>query len=150
MAELLRAYAFDPVSTNQEHVATEKLRDSIYASSGSMGLFGTNVMKFNEFGKGKRFNKVFGAKAGTTTYSKSDGSSGAEFVQADEEIIVGINRLKSDALIRPVKTNSVNGTTISMDVDDQHFARSKKIGWYGGVNEGRIVLDNRALFGLIV
>lgn len=150
VAELLRAYAFDPVSTNQAHVATEKMRDGIYASAGSMGLFGTNVMKFNEFGKGKRFNKVFDAKAGATSYSKADGTSGAAFDEANEEILVGINRMKSDALIRPVRTNSVNGTTVSMDVDDQHFSRSKKIGFYGGVNEGRIVLDNRALFGLIV
>lgn len=153
MAEKLRSMAYNPISTSTTEIAgTDKFRDGIYSAGGGMNFYGIEVMKFKEFGKGKRFNKIFDAKAGATQFAKADGSTGAAaFDEENEEILLGIDRGR-EGLYRTVAIDSEFGNTNGLELapDDQFVGRQKKVGFYGDMEEGRVVLDNRALFGLIV
>lgn len=95
------------------------------------------------------YNTIFSRFAGSTTYSSSTGGSSAAFAPATEEILVGIDKSRG-GLYRPVATNSDTGSTFTLMPDDQYPARSEKFGWYGKVEEGRVIDDSRALLGLIV
>ena len=152
MAEKLRAMAYNPISTSTTELpGTEKFRDGIYNSSGGMSFYGIEVLKFKEFGIGKRFNTIFDTQAGATSYTKADGTGGATFDGDNEEILVGIDRGR-EGLVRAVAVDSEFGNTngIELGPDDQFVGRQKKIGFYGDMEEGRVVIDDRALFGLIV
>ena len=66
-----------------------------------------------------------------------------------DQIVVGIDRSR-EALIRPVAVDSENGGEFNLIADDQYSIRQNKIGYFGGLEEGRVVLDNRALVGVTV
>ena len=42
------------------------------------------------------------------------------------------------------------GTVFSLSADDQYSVRQQKIGYYGSLEEGRMVIDNRVLTGIVV
>jgi hypothetical protein len=106
-------------------------------------------MEINELGRGQRFNSVFDAVAGNTSYSSVGGSNTGEFVGANEEIIIGLDRSR-DSLVRAVAIDSENGSEFSLTADDQYSLRQNKIGYFGSLEEGRMVLDTRAIVGKIV
>tara|TARA_R110000772_G_scaffold4303_2_gene15112 strand:- start:4959 stop:6068 length:1110 start_codon:yes stop_codon:yes gene_type:complete len=152
MAEKLRAMAYNPISTSTTELpGTEKFRDGIFAAGGGMSFYGIEVLKFKEFGKGKRFNTIFDTAAGATAFTTAEGADSGVFVGADEEILVGIDRGR-EGLVRAVAVDSEFGNTngIELGPDNQFVGRQKKIGFYGDMEEGRVVLDDRALFGVIV
>ena len=76
-------------------------------------------------------------------------SSAAEFDGANEEILIGLDRSR-DSLIRAVAVDADSGSEFNLVADDQYTLRQGKVGYYGSLEEGRMVLDNRALVGLIV
>ena len=43
-----------------------------------------------------------------------------------------------------------NGGEFNLVADDQYSVRQNKIGYFGSVEEGRVVLDNRVLVGKMV
>jgi len=96
-------------------------------------------MEINELGAGQKFNTIFNAVKGST-YSSFDG--------ATQEILIGLDRSR-ESLIRAVATDSENGSEFSLTADDQYSIRQSKIGYFGSLEEGRMVLDNRALVGVI-
>ena len=49
-----------------------------------------------------------------------------------------------------VAVDSDTGSEFNLQADDQYTLRQGKIGYFGALEEGRMVLDNRALVGLIV
>jgi hypothetical protein len=106
-------------------------------------------MEINELGRGQRFNTVFDAVAGTTDYTNATGGNSAQFNGANDEIIIGLDRSR-DSLIRAVAVDSENGSEFSLTADDQYSVRQSKIGYFGSLEEGRMVLDTRALVGKIV
>jgi len=53
-------------------------------------------------------------------------------------------------LIRAVATDSESGGEFTLLADDQYSIRQNKIGYFGSVEEGRVVLDNRVLVGVQV
>jgi len=53
-------------------------------------------------------------------------------------------------MIRAVATDSESGSEFDLVVDDQFVSRSQKIGYYGSLEEGRMLLDDRVLTGIIV
>ena len=91
------------------------------------------------FGLGTTDYKPFGSVGGTAS---------SEFL-ATEEIIVGLDRTR-DALVRAVAVDSETGSDFNLVADDQFSIRQQRIGYYGALEEGRMVLDNRALVGLIM
>lgn len=148
----LRAMAYNPINTvgtKTDIPAPEDMRTSIYNSAGIPEFYGVSIMEINELGEGQRFNTVFGTVAGSTPYTNAAGGNSAAFDGATQEIIIGLDRSR-DSLIRAVAVDSENGSEFSLTADDQYSVRQSKIGYFGSLEEGRMVLDTRALVGKIV
>lgn len=147
----LRKMAYNPINTSPAYMegavkngipAPEEFRAKLFSSVGLPNFFGFNLMKYNEFGKNQKFNKVFGKLIGNTQIG------GKAFDAATQEVILGINR-NAKSLYNLVSTDS-NGNGITFDVDDQFPKRAGKIGWYGKTENGKLIVDDRALSGIIV
>lgn len=148
----LRAMAYNPINTfgtKTDIPATDEMRKAIYNNAGIPEFYGVAIMEINELGRGQRFNTVFGTVAGANSYSNVAGSSVGAFNAANEEIIIGLDRGR-ESLIRAVATDSENGSEFTLQADDQYNVRQSKIGFFGSIEEGRAVLDTRALVGKIV
>jgi hypothetical protein len=150
LVQELRAMAYNPINTKGSPAggsptdgiaAPESMRTDIYNSAGIPEFYGVSIMEMNELGAGQKFNTVFnGVKAtGPNTYT---------FDAAVQEIIIGIDRSR-ESLIRAVATDSDSGSEFTLTADDQYSIRQSKIGYFGSLEEGRMVLDNRALVGVI-
>jgi hypothetical protein len=157
VVEQIRAIAYNPMNVRQATAgvssipATDEVRDSVWKNAGVTEFFGVNIMEILELGVGKRFNTVFDTVAGTTDYKPfgSVGGTASSAFLATEEIIVGLDRTR-DALVRAVAVDSETGSDFNLVADDQFSIRQQRIGYYGALEEGRMVLDNRALVGLIM
>jgi len=157
VVEQIRAIAYNPMNVRQATSgvssipATDEVRDSVWKNAGVTEFFGVNIMEILELGVGKRFNTVFDTVAGTTDYKPfgSVGGTASSAFLATEEIIVGLDRTR-DALVRAVAVDSETGSDFNLVADDQFSIRQQRIGYYGALEEGRMVLDNRALVGLIM
>jgi len=157
VVEQIRAIAYNPMNVRQANAgvssipATDEVRDSVWKNAGVTEFFGVNIMEILELGVGKRFNTVFDTVAGTTDYKPfgSVGGTASSAFLATEEIIVGLDRTR-DALVRAVAVDSETGSDFNLVADDQFSIRQQRIGYYGALEEGRMVLDNRALVGLIM
>ena len=80
-----------------------------------------------------QFTKIFN---GLNAMSRSD-------------LVLGLD-LSRDSLFRAVVLDSESGAEFTLAADDQYSVRQQKIGYYGAVEEGRMVLDKRAIFGVEV
>jgi hypothetical protein len=151
MVEELRNMAYNPVNTRAGSLttsgatsipATEDMRKQLMSQAGLPSFFGIGIIEILEMGINQRYNKIFGAvntAAGDTV----------TFTQATDEIIVGIDRSK-ESLFRPAVREEGVSTEVSVQVDDQFVSRQNKLGWYGKIEEGRIVLEDRVLTGIVV
>lgn len=150
MVEEIRAMAYQPVNTravpdtaeSTAIPATDEMRNKILNSAGMPSIFNISLIELLELGVGQRYNLIFDK----INVAKS---SPVTFTQASDEIMIGIDRAKSDALIRPVLIDEDASSEVSVMVDDQFVDRSKKTGFYAELNEGRIILEDRVLVGLI-
>ena len=145
----LREMAYNPINTRtvgtgNDIPATDSMREAIYSNAGIPEFYGINIMELQEMGKGQRFNKLFEAldsdvdRAGTAT----------AFADADHELVIGLDK-RVESMLRAVATDSETGSEFSLVADDQYSVRQSKIGYYGSIEEGRMILDNRALFGIV-
>lgn len=150
----LREMAYNPVNTKtvgtgNDIAAPESLRNDVYQAGGSLpSFYGISLMEVNELGVGQKFNTIFDTVAGSTSYAKADGTAGAVFDGATDEILVGLDRGR-EALVKAIAVDEENGSEFQLTADDQYSIRQNKIGWFGGLEEGRMVLDNRALLGVV-
>lgn len=142
----LRSLAYNPVNTksasgadavaaNPPIAGTDSMRESIYNNAGIPEFYGVSIMEINELGVGQKYNKI---------YSTISGSA----LGGTEEIILGLDRSR-DSLMRVLSRDSESGAEMSLVADDQYSVRQQKIGYYGSLEEGRVILDDRALYGLI-
>jgi hypothetical protein len=154
----LRSMAYNPINTkgapaggtlNNGITVPEDMRSAIFNSAGIPEFYGVSIMEINELGRGQRFNSVFDAVAGETNYANVGSTATGAFNGANEEIIIGLDRSR-DSLVRAVAVDSENGSEFSLTADDQYSLRQNKIGYFGSMEEGRMVLDTRALVGKIV
>ena len=157
----IRAMAYNPVNTTAVPDTTEstvlaapdQLRNELYQNAGLDSFMGVNILEFNEMGKGEKFNTIFDTAAGGQKYSVYGDSGDADarsavFAAATDEIIVGVDRTR-DSLMRVVATDPDSSSELNLIADDQYSVRQNKIGYYGQIEEGRVVLDNRVLMGLV-
>jgi len=157
VVEQIRAIAYNPMNTTgalgttavTDIPATDALRNEVWKSSGVTEFFGINIMEVLELGKGKRYNDVFATVAAGQTYNKNEGGNASAFNGANSQILVGLDRSR-DALVRAIAVDSDTGSEFNLVADDQFSIRQQRIGYYGALEEGRMVLDNRALVGLIM
>ena len=149
VVEELRAMAYNPIntvataSTGNDIAAPDELRMSVYNSAGLPEFYGISIMEILELGVGKRFTNLFATAAGSTTYG------GATFDTANDDIVVGLDRSR-ESLIRAVAVDEENGGEFNLIADDQYSIRQNKIGYFGSIEEGRMILDDRALVGTFV
>lgn len=145
----------DPVTVNNGQgggviPATDSMREALYRNAGASELYGISITELNELGEGQRFNDIFAKLSETTTDgSFSHGGSAFRKTAGGDELIVGIDRSR-ESLMRAVATDSETGAALNLVADDQYTARQSKIGYYGSIEEGRMVLDSRALSGIVV
>tara|TARA_B100000902_G_scaffold399609_1_gene471333 strand:+ start:3137 stop:4216 length:1080 start_codon:yes stop_codon:yes gene_type:complete len=132
VVEDIRGIAYNPFSTTAEQVG-DIVKDEMYKAAGSNSIFGINIVDLYEFGNGQKYNTLYTAMGGTLT--------------GTQEIIVGVDR-SAEAFVRPVARNSETGSTFTALPDDQFVQRQDKTGFYGGLEEGRVLLDARAIVGL--
>lgn len=162
--EDLRGMAYNPVNTVAPNGAaphnqtdgialTDNVREQIFSQSGLTEFYGVSLMEILELGVNKKFNTIFSTVAGATTFADNSGvaqnGGTAQAIQSDEEVVVGLDRSR-DSLIRAVAVDSDTNSEFTLQADDQYTLRQGKIGYFGALEEGRMVLDNRALVGLIV
>jgi hypothetical protein len=133
--------------------APDSVRVGLFNGSGVSSFYGVNLMVFNEFGLNRKFNTIFGTLASSASKSfhkaSETSSSDVAFDGTKDELLLGINRNR-ESLIRAIAVDSETGSEFSLIADDQYSIRQNKIGYFGSLEEGRMVLDNRALFGKIV
>ena len=162
----IRSMAYNPVNTRggdgagvagnaataNPIAAPDSVREDLFRNAGVNSFMGLNILEFNEMGKNEKFNTLFATAGGATTYDTfgdSTGAGAAVFAGDTSEIVVGVDRSR-DSLMRVVATDSESGSEMTLLADDQYSVRQNKIGYYGAIEEGRVVLDNRVLCGVIV
>tara|TARA_R110002050_G_scaffold121994_1_gene240458 strand:+ start:740 stop:1831 length:1092 start_codon:yes stop_codon:yes gene_type:complete len=145
IVENLRAIAYNPLSDGVPNASV--IAEDAYKAAGAPQFYGINVIELNEMGVSQKFNSLFTAAA--TSASITPAHSSSAFVDADDELVLGIDRTR-ESLIRPVAVDAENGGEFNLIADDQYSIRQNKIGYFGSLEEGRVVLDNRALVGVVV
>ena len=160
----LREMAYNPINTRGKVgtaaeaaiPATDSMREAIYSNGGIPEFYGISIMELQEMGKGQRFNKLYQALSSGQTNgfgqghgTGSDRAGSGVFDDNDDELVIGLDK-RVESMLRAVATDSETGSEFSLVADDQYTVRQSKIGYYGSLEEGRMILDNRALFGLVV
>ena len=146
--EDLRAMSYNPVNTvntgSTNLAAPEAFRQGIFAAGGVPELYGIGLMEINELGPNRKFCKLM------NTFMNSSSVSGnpALFATGDD-LVIGIDRSR-ESLIRAVATDSETGAEFTLIADDQYSNRQQKLGWFGSLEEGRMIVDNRVLTGVVV
>lgn len=146
LKEDIRGFAYQPMNTlatpdtNESTVLglPDKIREEIYRSIGTSSIYNVNIVDIYELGIGQKYNILFGKY-------KTSG-----FTQATQEIAIGIDTGKKNAILRPVVTDGMTGGTATVEVDDAFTARSRDVGFFTQIKEGRVITDSRAINGLIV
>jgi hypothetical protein len=150
--EDLRAMAYNPVNTSTGPAAgagtgliaaPESYRSSVFANGGSPELYGIGLMELNELGPNRKFCRLF------EQFQASSSATAPVSFAATDDLVVGIDRSR-ESLIRAVATDAESGAEFSLTADDQYSVRQQKIGYYGSLEEGRMVIDNRVLTGVVV
>lgn len=148
VVEQIRAMSYNPVNTQAADgntpnstdsawiAAPESVRSAMWGNAGLPTFYGINIMEVNELGVGGRFTNVYDAASPIESATGSD-------------LVVGLN-LSKDSLLRAVALDSESGAEFTLMADDQYSIRQQKIGFFGSVEEGRMVIDTRALFGVVV
>jgi hypothetical protein len=148
--EGLRAMAYNPVNTTKvadrktDIAATDNMRDAIYNNAGLPEFYGISIMEINELGPDRKMNEAFAALEA----AKSKDPGGHDF-KASDDLIIGLDRSR-ESLFRAVALDSESGSELNLLADDQYSVRQQKIGYYGAMEEGRMILDDRVLTGIVI
>lgn len=164
MVHGLRQFAYNPIfaGSKTEYPVTDEMRTSIYNNAGIPEFFGISIMETLELGPDQKFTKLYKELADPSGPSQTAAASGkadvgptgpsgtaADTQKGIADIAIGLDRTR-DSLFRAVALDAENGTEMSLLADDQYSVRQQKIGYYGALEEGRMILDNRVLSGITV
>lgn len=175
IVEEIRGLAYNPINTKGADgkaagagdaiPGTDTMREAIFNSAGIPEFYGVSIQEYNEMGIDQKWNSVFNTAATGKFYADHYSVAGTEgdnigtgddedpekfgFLSSAEQILVGVD-LSRESMIRAVATDSESGDEFSLVSDDQFVTRQSKIGYYGSLEEGRMIIDDRVLLGLIV
>lgn len=140
--QLLREFAYNPISTkplssaaNQNTgsiPATDAMRNTLFSQTGMTEFFGISIMEIYELGPGAKYQQV--AKKLISGHNRPD------FALALDK--------GRESMLRAVAVDAESGTTMSVSADDQYVGRSKKIGYYAELEEGRTIINDSAILAL--
>ena len=162
IVEELRAIAYNPINTKvapagagTDSVQTaDVIAEQAFQAAGAPEFYGINVIELNEMGgsglggSSRKFNDIFtGYQSGNIPLA--GGGTGDQAFAGTDELVLGIDRTR-EYLVRPVAVDSENGGEFNLIADDQYSIRQNKIGYFGSIEEGRVVIDNRALVGTAI
>lgn len=150
--EKIRNMAFQALNTNNTNGALggpDSFREEIYRTAGDVSIYGIELMCVYDMGQGFPYNIVAGTYAGSTAYAGYGGSGTAVFSPGSEELLIGVDR-RRPYLARLVESNPDDGSTFSLQSDNQWSNRAEEIGFFGKLREGRVALDSRNVCGLVL
>lgn len=144
----VRAFAYQPMNTRavpntDESTALglpDAVREQIYRAAGQNEIFGVLLTELMELGVNEKYATLF-----DTFYSNSTPS----FDGTTQELAVACDLGSENAFIRAIEQLE-GGGTFTVQPDDQFVTREDKSGFYGSLNEGRVVIDSRKILGLII
>lgn len=150
MMEDIREMTYNPMNTtgvpnSDESTALglpDELRMQIYRNGGAAEIYGKTLHELNELGVGQVYNELFRQRYNAT------GGGAPSWTVATDELIIGVD-MSMGAFARVINADT-NGSTFQLQVDDQHLARSEKMGYYGFVEEGWLVGNDKAIVGILV
>lgn len=161
LVEELRAIAYNPINTKASPAGTDHsvptadvIAEQAFNAAGAPEFYGINVIELNEFGgsglggSSRAFNDIFVTHQ-SGNIPLAGGASGDQAFASDDELVLGIDRTR-ESLVRPVAVDAENGGEFNLIADDQYSIRQNKIGYFGSLEEGRVVIDDRALVGTAV
>tara|TARA_Y100001973_G_scaffold24209_1_gene36085 strand:- start:1732 stop:2154 length:423 start_codon:yes stop_codon:yes gene_type:complete len=139
--------SYNPVNTKEQDgtaasgtaqglSAPDSVRDALFNAGGLPEFYGMSIMEINELGAGGTYTDVYTGV-------------GASFVGGRDDLVLAIDRSR-DAMLRAVAVDAESGGEFNLVADDQYSVRQQKIGYYGMVEEGRMVVDDRGIFGIQV
>jgi hypothetical protein len=106
-------------------------------------------MELHEFGPNSKFQKIWNVLDSSSVDNNPNGGKTAATVDDGDDLVLGIDRSR-DAFVRAVAVDSETGAEFSLVADDQYSIRQAKVGWFGSIEEGRVVLDDRALVAVAI
>jgi hypothetical protein len=166
MLEKFRAMAYNPINTTGPKGLTlstsnagsassvtlpEAQRAALYNSGGVPEFYGINLIELLELGKSQDYQTLFAEFIGSTDLPRisTKAASGETFSASADELVLIVDATK-DMAYRAIATDSDTGSVFSLEADDQYQKRAEKVGWYGGIEEGRVVTDTRFIAALVV
>lgn len=149
--EVIRNMAFQALNTNNTNGALggpDKFRQDIYDSAGEVSIYGMELISVYDMGQGFPYNIVAGTYAGSTSYDGYGTAATAVFSPGSEQLVIGVDR-RRPYLARLVESNPDDGSTLSVQTDNQWSNRAEEIGFWMKIREGRVALDSRNVCGLV-
>tara|TARA_R110000824_G_scaffold107299_4_gene253495 strand:+ start:9976 stop:11124 length:1149 start_codon:yes stop_codon:yes gene_type:complete len=157
--EDLREMAYNPINTREADgtaagaqqglAAPDSLRAGMYTSAGIPEFYGVSVMEIHELGPNSKFQKIFNVLDSSSIDNNPNGGRSAQTVGDDDDLVLGIDRSR-DAFVRAIAVDQETGSEFNLVADDQYSVRQAKVGWFGSIEEGRVVLDDRAIVAVAV
>jgi len=155
--EQIRAISYQPVNTRAGSLttngatsiaATDSVRDAAFNGAGLTSFFGVNLTQVYEMGVGRSYNTLFSSWIGATTFQGYAQGANAAFAPTTEEQVIGLNLTSPNVLVRLVQ-ESDGGGRLNVQPDDSFPSREDKLGFYASSNEGRVMLDTRAVVSCV-
>jgi hypothetical protein len=150
MIEQIRSFAYNPMNTRGVPDSVEAtalglpdaVRQRFFDSADIPEIFGLGIIELQELGVAGAYTVLF-----DQYYTAGGGDVG--FDSAADDLILGVD-LSVEGFVRVVARDSDIGSTVSVQVDDQFVSRQQKIGWFSEIEEGRAVIDNKCVLGIVV
>lgn len=151
--EVIKNSAFQPqngtLSTSNTAIpSSDRFRDEIYFAAGNPSWYGTELVVVYDMGVNQRYNILFANYAGSNAYAGYNGAGTAVFSPGSEQVVLGINR-GTEFLVRLAETQPDTSAVLQVSADNQWSNRSKTVGFFANLKEGRISVDGRNVVSLI-
>lgn len=164
--EQVRSMAYQPVNTRVPTAgagaatylagaaitAPDAVRNEVWTNAGITSFFGSNITNVFELGINKgatpNYNDAFANWMGATTFQGYAQGGATAFSPTTEEVVIALNLSNPNILCRLVKEDE-NGGRLEVAPDDSFPLREDKLGFYAGVVEGRVMLDQRNVTALV-
>ena len=143
----LRRMAYNPINTvgaaqiaaaadSGVITAPDAIRQKLFNGGGLSEFYGFAIHEINELGKAQRYSKIFNQVYGT-------------FNATADDLVLALD-LSGDGILRYVSSDPDTNSEVSLQVDDQYVSRQQRIGYYLNLEEARLILDRRVIFGIKV
>lgn len=133
IVQQLRALAYNPISTSGTNIAApDSMRNTLFSQAGMTEFFGISIMEIYELGPNAKYQNV--ANKLITGHDRAD-------------FALALDRSR-ESMLRAVAIDAESGTSLTTSADDQYVTRSKKIGYYCELEEGRTIINDSAIIGL--